>query len=120
MAFQIVDDCFDVVSTEGRVGKPVGNDIREGDITLPMLRAMQVCSESDKETLRAIIGKDPISDEEVATAVQILRGCDAVEYSLSVAAGFVRSAKAQLEDFGDSAARSMLHDIADYTLSRDK
>jgi geranylgeranyl pyrophosphate synthase len=59
MAFQIVDDCFDVVSTEGRVGKPVGNDIREGDITLPMLRAMQVCSESDKETLRSIVGQRP-------------------------------------------------------------
>jgi geranylgeranyl pyrophosphate synthase len=120
MAFQIVDDCFDVVSTEGRVGKPVGNDIREGDITLPMLRAMQVCSESDKEMLRTIVGKDPISDEEVATAVQILRGCDAVEYSMGVAAGFVQSAKAQLNDFGDSAARGMMYDIADYTLSRDK
>ncbi|HEX8236722.1 MAG TPA: polyprenyl synthetase family protein [Abditibacteriaceae bacterium] len=120
MAFQIVDDCFDVISTEGRVGKPVGNDIREGDITLPMLRAMQVCSERDKEMLRAVVGKDPISDEEVATAIQILRGCDAVEYSMSVAAGFVQSAKAQLDDFGNSAARAMMYDIADYTLSRDK
>jgi geranylgeranyl pyrophosphate synthase len=102
------------------VGKPVGNDIREGDITLPMLRAMQVCSESEKETLRSIVGKDPISDEEVATALGILRGCDAVEYSMSVAAGFVQSAKAQLDDFGDCAARAMMFDIADYTLSRDK
>ena len=41
MAFQIVDDVFDIASTQGRIGKPVGNDIREGDITLPMLRAMQ-------------------------------------------------------------------------------
>jgi geranylgeranyl pyrophosphate synthase len=120
MAFQIVDDVFDVVATQGRVGKPVGNDIREGDITLPMLRAMQVCSEADKATLRDIIGKDPISDEEVATALEILRRSDAVEYSMHKATEFIRSARAQLDEFEDGAARTMLCDIADYTVSRDK
>jgi geranylgeranyl pyrophosphate synthase len=120
MAFQIVDDVFDVVATQGRVGKPVGNDIREGDITLPMLRAMQVCSDADKATLRDIIGKDPISDEEVATALEILRRSDAVEYSMHKATEFIRSARAQLDEFEDGAARTMLCDIADYTVSRDK
>ncbi len=120
MAFQIVDDVFDIVSTEGRVGKPVGNDIREGDITLPMLRAMQVLSGSEKSELRGIVGKDPISDEEVARALELLRGCDAVDYSLRVAADFIVSAKAQLDVFEASPARVLLFDIADYVLSRDK
>jgi geranylgeranyl pyrophosphate synthase len=120
MAFQIVDDVFDVVATESRVGKPVGNDIREGDITLPMLRAMQVVSEPERDELRALIGKSPISDDEVARVLEILRGCDAVEYSLNVACEFGASAKAQLEAFEPGAARTMLQDIADYVLSRDK
>jgi len=120
MAFQIVDDVFDIIATQGRVGKPVGNDIREGDITIPMLRAMQVCGDAEKEELRALVGKDPINDEEVGRGLAILRGCDAVPYSLGVAAEFVASAKAQLDIFPDGAALDMLHDIADYVLSRDK
>ncbi len=120
MAFQIVDDVFDIVSSEKRVGKPVGNDIREGDITLPMLRAMQVIDESERDELDAIVGKEPISDEEVARALSILRSCDAVEYSLKAASRYVRSAQAQLDGFADSNAKSALHDIADYVLSREK
>lgn len=120
MAFQIVDDCFDVTSSEGRVGKPVGNDVREGDVTLPMLRAMQVCSLGEREELRGLVGKEPISNEEVARALEILRGCDAVRHSMQVAQGFVESAKAQLDVFAPGHARDALCDIADYVLSRDK
>jgi geranylgeranyl pyrophosphate synthase len=120
MAFQIVDDVFDVVASERRVGKPVGNDIREGDITLPMLRAMQVCSPQEQNELRALVGKDPITDEEVARVLEILRGCDAVEYSLNMAQGFIASAKEQLATFPDVAARRDLTDVADYVLSRSK
>ena len=125
MAFQIVDDVFDITSTEGRIGKPVGNDIREGDITLPMLRAMQVCSETDKADLQRVVGaavkKDAIMDEtEVQRALEILRGCDAVEYSLDLASQYIASAKAQLESFPDVPARGMLLDIADYVTSREK
>ena len=120
MAFQIVDDVFDITATQGRVGKPVGNDIREGDITLPMLRVMEGGDENAREELRALIGKDPISDEEVARALEILRDGDAVEYSLQLACKYVETAKAQLDHFPDGAARAMLHEVADYVLSRDK
>lgn len=124
MAFQIVDDVFDIVSSEGRIGKPVGNDIREGDITLPMLRAMQVVSEAEKAELRAVMSKSlaggEISSGEVERALDIIRGCDAVAHSFELARGFIASAKNQLEAFEPSPARSMLNDIADYVMSRDK
>lgn len=120
MAFQIVDDVFDITATQGRVGKPVGNDIREGDITLPMLRVMEGGDDNAREELRALIGKDPISNEEVARALEILRGGDAVEYSLRLARKYVDAAKAQLDNFPDGPARAMLREVADYVLSRDK
>jgi geranylgeranyl pyrophosphate synthase len=120
MAFQIVDDVFDIVAAQGRVGKPVGNDIREGDITLPMLRVMQSAEENTREELRGLIGKDPISDEEVQRALDILRSGDAVEYSLGRAREYVDAAKTQLETLPDGEARAMLRDVADYVLSRDK
>jgi len=125
MAFQIVDDIFDITATEGRIGKPVGNDIREGDITLPMLRAMQVCGESDKRDLQNIIGaavnkEGTIEEADVQRALEILRSCDAVEYSQNLAQQYIASAKEQLEFFPDVPARAMLRDIADYVVSREK
>jgi geranylgeranyl pyrophosphate synthase len=119
-AFQIVDDVFDLTATEGRIGKPVGNDIREGDITLPMLRVMQTGSEADKEELRSLVGKSPITEEEVARALEILRSGDAMEYSMALAAEFIASAKAQLDIFEPSEALNMMYDIADYVLTREK
>jgi len=119
-AFQIVDDVFDLTATEGRIGKPVGNDIREGDITLPMIRIMQTASESDKAELRTLIGKEPITDAEVQRALEILRSGDAVEYSMTLAASYIASAKAQLDIFEAGPALDMLFDIADYVLSREK
>ena len=120
LAFQIVDDVFDVVSNEKRIGKPVGNDIREGDITLPMLRAMQVVTEKERDELCAIVGKDGISDAEVARALEILRASDCIEYSIGLATRFVASAKAQLDEFPEGRAKIALCDIADYVLSREK
>ncbi len=120
MAFQIVDDVFDIVSTQNRIGKPVGNDIREGDITLPMLRAMQTGSEEDREFLRSVIGQEPLDEDEVERALNIIRNSGGVEYSLDKAREYVESAKAQLEPFDDSPARKMLLSIADYVLNREK
>jgi heptaprenyl diphosphate synthase len=124
MAFQIVDDVFDIASTEGKIGKPVGNDIREGDITLPMLRAMQVCSEDEKAELTRILSvavkDDQVPEPDVQRGLAILRGCDAIEYSLHIAHQYADEAKAQLESFPDTPARAMLCDIADYVTSREK
>lgn len=125
MAFQIVDDVFDVVAEQGHIGKPVGHDLREGDITLPMLRAMQVCSEKDKAALQKVIdaatSKDAqVLEEDVLRALEAIRASDAVEYSLELARRYIASAKTQLEIFPDNEARRMLIDIADYVMSREK
>ena len=120
MAFQIVDDVFDIVSTQNRIGKPVGNDIREGDITLPMLRAMHTGSEADREFLRRVVGQEPLNDADVERALTIIRNSGGVEYSLEKARQYVKSAKAQLDGFDDGPAREMLISIADYVLNREK
>jgi geranylgeranyl pyrophosphate synthase len=124
MAFQIVDDVLDVTATAGRIGKPVGHDIREGDITLPMLRAMQTASATERAELTRILAAaaqdGDVSEAEVQRALEILRSGDAVEYSLALAREYIASAKAQLEAFPKTRARAMLSDIADYVASREK
>lgn len=125
MAFQIVDDLLDVTADLGRLGKPVGHDLREGDVTLPMLRAMQVGTEEEKDALRKVVGdavspEATVREEDVQRALEVLRSYDCIEYSLKIAEQFIASAKTQLEIFADSPAKIMLLDIADYVMSREK
>jgi geranylgeranyl pyrophosphate synthase len=120
IAFQIVDDVFDIASSKVRIGKPVGNDIREGVVTLPMLRAMAELSQAEQDELRDLLGKDPIEDSDVARALELIRSTSAIELSRRTALDYVARAKAQLRGFDDCAARDMLCDIADYVVSREK
>jgi geranylgeranyl pyrophosphate synthase len=118
VAFQIVDDVFDVISNEEGLGKPVGNDLREGAITLPMLRSLT--TSPDRDELRDLLIKEQKSDEDVLRALAIMRTGDSVAYAMQLAKDYAEAAKQQLEIFPDVPARDMLCDIADYVLSREK
>ena len=120
IAFQIVDDVFDVVASKNRIGKPVGNDIREGIITLPMLRAMNVASADERAVLCELIGKTPIEDGEVERVLAVIRASDAAASCLHSALEYAARAKAELDIFENCPARQMLCDIADYVVSREK
>ena len=118
IAFQIVDDVFDVTSTSEEIGKPVGNDLREGAITLPMLWTLKHSPDADE--LRDILASEEKDDAQVMRALEIMRAGDAIMRSLKLARDYTDKAKAQLDIFPDSEAKSMLNDIADYVLSREK
>ena len=118
VAFQIVDDVFDVTSSSEEIGKPVGNDLREGAITLPMLWTLGHSPDADE--LREVLASDEKNDAQVARALEIMRAGDAVARSMQLARDYTDKAKAELDIFPDSDAKSMLQDIADYVLSREK
>lgn len=81
MAFQIIDDVLDVVSTTEALGKPVGNDIREGVYSLPVLLAL---SGPDGSALRSRLGSVPTEDE-VAHALTLVRSSPGVAASIDAA-----------------------------------
>jgi heptaprenyl diphosphate synthase len=118
VAFQIVDDVFDIVLEAEQIGKPVGNDLREGAITLPMLHALEFSP--DREELRQILASEEKSDADIERAIQILRGGDSVASAMRVARQYVEAAQNVLDSFPDGNAKSMLCDIADYVLARRK
>ena len=119
MTFQIIDDVLDLTANAGRLGKPVGHDIREGDVTLPMLRALQQCSPQDSRELRAIIENPDIDENDVQRALQLIRNSDAIEYSHAAAQDYADKAKQQLAEFQPSESRSLLEKITDYIVARD-
>jgi len=119
MTFQIIDDVLDLTASAGRLGKPVGHDIREGDVTLPMLRALEQCNEKDSAELRGIIENPDISESDVQRALELIRASDAIAYSRAAAQDYADKARQLLADFPQSETRAMLEKITDYVVSRD-
>ncbi|MFN0243135.1 MAG: polyprenyl synthetase family protein [Planctomycetota bacterium] len=117
LAFQIVDDCLDVVGEERTVGKSVGNDVEDGKITLPVLVAYRDADEATRARVR-----DVFTQQGLAQRRERLRAvCDlsaGVEYSLARAAALVEHARARLSELPLSPARSALEDLGAFVLER--
>jgi heptaprenyl diphosphate synthase len=114
MAFQLSDDILDIASDHEDSGKTPGTDLREGVRTLPVLFGL----EDDDGELAALLDSGVPSEDDVARALEILRSGPALERARQSAAGYVRSAVAELEGFGDRAAVTAMTRLAEYALHR--
>ena len=117
LAFQIVDDCLDLVGDERVVGKSVGNDVEDGKITLPVLYTYQRADESTRSRMR-----DVYTEVGLARRIDRLQEvCDlgpGVEHSMARAADLVARSRAHLSDLAPSPARSALECLGDFVLER--
>lgn len=113
MAFQLVDDVLDLVSTEDELGKPVGHDITEGVYNLPVLRALQTDAGDE---LSSLLGT-PIAGAERDRARDLVVGSGGIEATIAEAQCFVSNAKTALEVLDDSPAATALADGADHLLT---
>lgn len=112
MAFQISDDILDVVADKQEFGKPIGGDLRQGIITLPIIAAL--ANSNNKERLRKIVETREKSEAEVLEAIELIKASGAIEYSLDVSERFIRKALAQLEKLPDVQVRDTLALIASF------
>lgn len=107
IAFQIIDDILDVVSTQELLGKPVGNDIREGVYTLPVIYAMQ---EADGDELAAKLGVRINEPERVAEILDLVKASGGVERALEVAREYNEEARKALEHLDQNdTVRGLAH-----------
>lgn len=79
MAFQLTDDLLDLTSDSEKLGKPAGNDILQGIVTLPAIRALGVSPDADE--LRSIVTNRNMSKEDLARAIEIVKASDGIEYT---------------------------------------
>lgn len=120
IAFQIVDDILDFVGDVERMGKPVGNDVRDGRVTLPLIAALREAGPADVGGVRSSVCGSDFSDdmwEEVLEFVQIHGG---IEYSRRLCARLVDSARDRLKHLPECPARESLAVLADYVIARQK
>ena len=116
MAFQIADDVLDFVATEEEVGKPVGNDLKQGTVTLPLMLALKDPSLDGR--LRRILDKSELDDADYAEVVRVVRDSKGIEESYEYAAQFAEQARAELNAFPESAEREALLQLTGYVVRR--
>lgn len=110
MSYQIIDDVLDFTSTEEKLGKPAGGDLRQGNITLPVLFAME------NEEIRSEILKvhENISNTEMDKVIGLIKASDAIEKSLEISDRYLQKALQALEGLPKNSARKTLREIALY------
>lgn len=118
LAFQLVDDALDYGGIESALGKSVGDDFREGKMTLPVIRAYAAGNEEDKAFWRRVISDHNQSDVDLEIAVSKLRKTGALTSTLDEARRRVENAKKALAIFPDNDWKAALKDIAGFVVAR--
>ena len=118
MAFQLVDDALDYVADQATLGKTIGDDFREGKITLPVLVAFLAGDPMEKAFWQRTIEALDQTDADLDQAMRLIADHDAIQVTLDSAQRFVQEAKGALMVFPDSQIRQALTDVADYTVQR--
>ena len=118
MAFQLVDDALDYAADQARLGKTVGDDFREGKITLPVLAAYAAGSEADRAFWQRVIERSEQEPEDLDHALQLIARTGAIGITLNRATEYADAARDALSIFPPSHLRQLLQDTASYTVSR--
>ena len=113
--FQIIDDVLDFRGDEDKLGKPVGSDLREGIVTLPVLYYLR--ANPDDEAVVAVV-RDGSNDGLVGEVVDAIRESGAVAQAMERARNLISRSQAALAPLPEGETRSILHALAEYTVSR--
>lgn len=116
MAFQITDDILDIVASSEQLGKPAGNDIVQGMVTLPVIRALAVSEH--KEELAAIVATRGMSPEMVKRGLELIRATDAIDYSYDRVDQYLQRAKDVLPSELPVDIRKTFEEVVDFVGTR--
>jgi len=119
ICFQIKDDIFDYFD-QGNIGKPTGNDIREGKITLPLIYALNTAHKSDSDRILTLINNRDFSPETIQQITDFTKENKGIEYAQSKMHEIRENVVALLNEFPDSEAKTSLTQLCDYIIEREK
>ena len=120
IAFQVVDDLLDYTADETALGKPVGGDLREGKVTLPIIYLLQRGGEEADRLIRTVVTDRAVSKEQWRDIVRLLREHGTPDMAYAKALEYATRAKSVLDVFPPSREKEALVALADYVLSRDR
>lgn len=120
MAFQVADDILDYEGSQEETGKPVGHDLRERKVTLPLVGALKVASPAQETVIREFFTLVEPPDEEIFRIVELVRELGGVEYARKKALEFGERAEGALAGLPEGPALDALRDSITYVVDRDR
>jgi octaprenyl-diphosphate synthase len=119
MAFQVADDLLDYEGSEALTGKPVGHDLRERKVTLPLVFALRNVSEAAGERIRSFFTRVDPTDAEIEEIIEIVREAGGLEYARTEARRYADEAREALASVGRSGrAMESLEAAIEYAIER--
>jgi octaprenyl-diphosphate synthase len=118
IAFQLSDDVIDYASDTATMGKGVGDDFRDGKMTLPVILAYARGSEQERTFWRSAIGGERVSDDDLDRAIRLLKDTDALADTIERARQYARRAIDALAILPASKAKSALAEAAEFAVAR--
>lgn len=119
LCFQIRDDIFDYYEDD-KIGKPTGNDLREGKVTLPLLHALEIAPENKVREMNVLLLRGNLSEKEISTLVTFAKEYGGVEYAFSKMRQMQKEADKCLEDYPDSEWKTAFRNLFEYIISRER
>lgn len=120
MAFQVVDDLLDFTSREKILGKPVGNDLREGKVTLPLIYALEDASEEERRLVKQVLDDRNYSNVSLARILTILEKHKGIERARERSQFFTGRARQLIATFPDSPYQRALAAVTELVTQRDR
>lgn len=118
IAFQIRDDIFDYVSTGAAIGKPVGNDLKERKLTLPLIHSMANAPRKESKAILKLIRNGKESDERSRTVREFVTQYGGIVYAENTAVEYCERARAAIAGFPESPAKRSLLQFVEFALTR--
>jgi octaprenyl-diphosphate synthase len=117
IAFQIRDDILDYVGTSSLIGKPLGGDIKEKKITLPLIHSLKNANKSEASKIIKLI-KNSSNKGGIKEIISFVNKYDGINYASNTALDYSKRAKENLKIFPDSPSKSALESLVDFIAER--
>lgn len=118
LCFQIKDDIFDYYE-DTRIGKPTGNDLREGKVTLPLLYALRTAPEPEARPMRDLLLEGTLSGDDINRLIEFAKAHGGIDYAYSRMRDMQREGEKILSTLPDTESRKAFGNIFDFIISRD-
>jgi octaprenyl-diphosphate synthase len=119
IAFQLIDDVLDFTSREKILGKPVGNDLREGKVTLPLIYALETAEPEERRLVETVLADGNYDQVPFGKILHILNRHSGIERARQRANEFTEKARGIIAEFPDSPYQRALRAVTDLVTDRD-
>lgn len=118
IVFQLVDDALDYHGEASKLGKDVGDDFRDGKITLPVILAYQQGTKEEQDFWKRTLGEGQIEDQDLDTAIKLTEKYKTIEETMNRARNYGEKAKIALQKFPNNAWSEALQDAIEFCIER--